>query len=831
MRTWHVLDNGVVDPVGTLVCVHGNPTWSYAWRELASTANRWRVVAVDALNMGFSERTGTNRRLAGHIADLGAVTSALAIEGPVVTVAHDWGGPISLGWALAHLDQVAGLVLLNTGVARPAGLRIPPLIQAVRSRPMRRASCVATPAFLRGALALAHPSLPPATRRGFIAPYPSPRSRVGIGHFVEDIPFTAEHPTNATLDEIAAQLHRLAETPALLLWGARDPVFSAAFLADLRQRLPHASVHRYPGAGHLVMEDVKAAPVILAWLDTITAPTTPSPPATAPRAAIGRNGDDGTRLWSALERRSDDDAAAVAEMDPDGSVEPARTASFAELARRVEMVAGRLAAAGVEPGNRVAPLLPPGIDLVEMVYACWRLGAVVVAVDAALGIRGLTRALRAARPDQIVSDWRGLTLARGLHLPGRSLSLTTLPSAVARPLGVHASLAAPVGSHPAPEPRDEAGPDDLAAVVFTSGSTGPSKGVVYRHRQLEAQRDALVATYSIGQDDRLVAAFAPFAIFGPALGITSVVPAMDVSSPATLDAAAFADAANAIGATIAFASPAALANIVATTTGLDARQQAAVARLRAVASAGAPVSPDLLRSVGRCFPNAEIYTPYGMTEVMPVTDSTLGEIDAAGPGDGVCVGLPIEGVELVVTAIDESGRSTWDVVERSGVSGEICVRAAHTSDGYDALWATQNSARRGGWHRTGDVGHLDETGRLWIEGRTAHLVLTSDGPVTPVGIELRAERVAGVKRAAAVGVGPAGTQQLVVVVATEEPTTGVVAGAPMAEAVRAVIPTDVAAVLTTAALPVDRRHNSKIERLQIADWAASVLAGGRVRRL
>jgi acyl-coenzyme A synthetase/AMP-(fatty) acid ligase len=188
-------------------------------------------------------------------------------------------------------------------------------------------------------------------------------------------------------------------------------------------------------------------------------------------------------------------------------------------------------------------------------------------------------------------------------------------------------------------------------------------------------------------------------------------------------------------------------------------------------------------------------------------------------------------VELAVSAIDTAGQSTWDFVEEIGLTGEICIRAAHTSDGYDALWATQNSTRRAGWHRSGDVGHLDQAGRLWIEGRTAHLILTADGPLTPVGLEHQAESVAGVKQAAAVGVGPAETQQLVLVVSTTEPTKDVVASEELAEAVRAAISTDVAAVLTAKRLPVDRRHNAKIERTRIAAWAESVLAGHRVRRL
>ncbi len=830
-RTWHVLDNGVVDPIGTLLCVHGNPTWSYMWRDLASRSTRWRVVAVDALNMGFSERTGGNRRLAGHVADLSAVTAALRIEGPVVTVAHDWGGPISLGWARTHLDQLAGVVLMNTGVARPEGVRIPALIQAVRTRATLRATCVASPVFLRGALRLARPSLSKEVHQAYLMPYARSATRAGIGHFVDDIPFTPGHASYTPLDDIAGSLEFLAKTPALLLWGAKDPVFSSAFLADLHARLPHASVHRYAEAGHLVMEDVRGAPVILDWLEAVTSPTSPTLASAPPAASTGERFDNGRRLWAALEGRRNDEDIAVAEMSPDGSAKVSRSATFAELEQQVKILADRLAAAGLQSGDRVAPLIPPGIDLVAIVYACWQAGAVVVAADAALGGRGIARALRAARPDYVVADWRGLAFARGLRLRATMLSLNPMPRAVQRTLGVAASLADPVDASSARDLGSRPGPDDPAAVVFTSGSTGPSKAVVYRHGQLEAQRDALATTYSLSRDDRLVAAFAPFAIFGPALGMSSVVPAMDISSPATLDAGAFANAAHAIGATIAFASPAALANVVATSDGLDDGQRDAMARLRAVASAGAPISTTALRVASQKFANANIHTPYGMTEVMPVTDISLEEIDVAGWGNGVCVGRPINGVELAVTGIGALGQSTWDFIDEPAATGEICVRAAHASAGYDRLWAIQNQTWRDGWHRTGDVGHIDRDGRLWVEGRTSHLILSADGPVTPVGVEHRAELVDGVHQAAAVGVGPAGTQQLVVVISTTERRAGVIADPQLTDAVRQVVPFDVAAVLTARHLPVDRRHNSKIKRERIASWAESVLAGARVARL
>ena len=120
LRTWHVLDNGVAPQAGTLLCVHGNPTWSYLWRRFLSCADPgWRVVAVDQLGMGYSERRNVPRTLAARIDDLDAITSELGITGHVVLAAHDWGGPISLGWAQRHLDQITGLILTNTGVAVP----------------------------------------------------------------------------------------------------------------------------------------------------------------------------------------------------------------------------------------------------------------------------------------------------------------------------------------------------------------------------------------------------------------------------------------------------------------------------------------------------------------------------------------------------------------------------------------------------------------------------------------------------------------------------------------------------------------------------------------
>jgi acyl-coenzyme A synthetase/AMP-(fatty) acid ligase len=377
----------------------------------------------------------------------------------------------------------------------------------------------------------------------------------------------------------------------------------------------------------------------------------------------------------------------------------------------------------------------------------------------------------------------------------------------------------------------EAGPDDEAAVLFTSGATGPAKGVVYRHRQASAQIAALREVYGITGDDRLVAAFPPFALYGPAVGIPSAVPA--VRKPGALTAAALADAVAAVDATMIFASPAALRNVVATAPELTAAQRAALAGVRRVVSAGAPVPASLLHALGDVLPQATPHTPYGMTEALPVTDVALGEIDAAGPGNGVCVGRPLPGVDVAVVPLAPGARLTRE----PGVTGEISVAAPHVKDRYDQLWAVQRgSAREPGRHRTGDVGHLDTEGRLWVEGRLVHVIATAAGPVTPVGIEQRAEAVDGVAMAAAVGVGPAGTQQVVVVVVPEpglaarRPGARLLAVAPLTDAVRAGAGVPVAAVLVVDALPVDIRHAAKIDRTRVARWAERVLAGERAGR-
>jgi len=791
-RVWHLLDtlpSGEPD-VGTLLCVHGNPTWSYLWRGLLAAAPPgWRVIAVDQLGMGWSQRLERPRTLAQRVEDLGRLTAALGITGPVVTVAHDWGGPVSLGWALAHREQLRGVVLTNTAVHQPTRSRGPAAIRLTHLPGVRQLSCVLTPAFVRAATALSRPAVPSEVRDAFAAPYATADRRGAVGDFVADIPLAPGHPSAPTLDAIAEGLRTL-QVPALLLWGPRDPVFGEAHLRDLRERLPHAGLHRYEGASHLVTEDApRYAADVVTWLNELDAPP-------APTALVTRH----PPLWAQIEDRRHDEGPAVVEV---GGVH----VSWAQLHHRVTAMAGGLVKAGVRPGQRVALLVPPGADLTATVYAVWRAGGVIVVADRGLGLRSMGRALRGASVDHVIGTARGLAAARVMRLPGTRIGTRALP-------GVGFDL---------PEVADDA----ECAVVFTSGATGPPKGVVYRHSQVQAQVALIRDTYELSRDDRLVAAFAPFAIYGPALGVASAVPDVDVTRPATLTAAALAQAVAAIGASVVFASPAALRNVVATSDLLEPLQRKVLGDVRLLMSAGAPVSVPLLRALQQVLPAAELHTPYGMTEALPVTDVSLAELEAAGEGQGVCVGRSLPGVDVRVSPLSASGAADAPLTHEPEVTGEVCVRSAHVKDRYDALWATeQRSSRDVGWHRTGDVGHLDTEGRVWVEGRLQHVVTTPGGPLTPVGVEQRVEALAEVRAAAVVGVGPVGTQAMAVVVVPESGSIRT-AVAPLAliDRVRAVAGAEVAAVLVRDALPVDIRHASKVDRTAVARWAAHVLAG------
>lgn len=852
-RRWHYLDNNEllreqgVTPRGTILAVHGNPTYSFLFRHLYRDDIPWRVVAVDQLEMGYSERSGEERLVQDRITDLSLFTDSLGLRGPVVTVGHDWGGIISIGWALDNRHDVVGMILSNTAIYQPLGESLPASLQLATSKGFLPFSTSRTDAFLRTTVNLSRPPLSKAVQKAFYAPYRGVHRRHGIENFVADIPATAEHPSRATLERLASGIRDL-DVPTLMLWGPRDVVFSDRYLRDLLERIPHADVHRFEGASHLVWEDAPAADVVARWLDArFGTGAFPSGHEVAEReraAAVSSFAEqpEYRRLGSLLTERAKDPAtrysSAIVEMLEDGP----RTISWHLLDKRVTELATGLRAHGVAPGARVSVLVKPGADLTAVLFACLRLGAVAVIADAGLGIKGLTRAVVGSHPDYVIGIPTALAAARSLHWPGERISVRTLPTVDRAILKVTTSIDELMregeqihhlgGERDIPEPH----PDNDALILYTSGSTGPAKGAVYTHRQASAMFAAVGETLHLRPERGLVAGFAPFALLGPALGAPSIVPQMDVTRPGELTAAALANAVDLLGSPAVFTAPAALANIVDTANELTPMQRAALERVPSFFSAGAPIPAPLLRRLRELMPHAIAYSPYGMTECLAVSAIDLDGIEAAGAGNGVCVGRPIPRVQVAIAPLDAEGKPGNTAVTTPGIVGEVLVRAPHVRDRYLHLWdTTARSKRIEGYHATGDVGHLDAEGRLWIEGRAAHVVSSAHGPVTPVQIETAAESVSWVRRAGACGVGPEGTQQLVVIVETigtfrpGKPSTPIPATPEeqreVRDAVKAQTGRDITAVFVTRTLPTDIRHNSKIDRSRLATWAEAELSG------
>ena len=769
---WHVLDTGAA-PRGTIVCVHGNPSWGYLWREaLVALSPEWRVIAVDQTGMGYSGRPGP-RRLAQRIDELVRFCAHEA-PGPIVLVAHDWGGPVAVG-ASAALD-VRALILSNTALALPPDVAVPPLIAAARS--LTRLACRVTPAFVDGAAAMTDR----VHREALRAPYRSISRRRAVADFVADIPVRSTDPSYDALARAATTFDGLT-CPILLLWGGRDPVFHDRFLRDLRRRAPNANVERFAHAGHFLPLDEPIGPIIRDWLEHALRRPTTSPAASVDEIPFRSVLDD-------LAARSGDSSFVYE--GPDGSL------TWGDLAARSTTAASALAEAGVTRGDRIGLLVPPSVELLVATLATWKVGAVAVAVDSSAGIGALRRLVRAAAPTLVIGTPTTVAAAHlGRFAPGARLA------AFARLAGVVDLRRARGALEPVTLRRD-----DAAALVHTSGATGAAKPVRYSHGAIVAQRGAVEQLWRRASGTSFTTSFGAFMLLAPALGARCVRPDFDVDRPAELTFDILAAAARSVDA--AWLSPAAARRVVATAQG---RRLA----LPLVMLAGAPISASLARQIGE-ITGGDVRAPYGMTECLPVTDGSNPQ--RTGPRAGTCTGTALAGAAVVITGLDDvNGADLAD-----GSWGEILVSEPWMFDGYDAHWSTDEvttiwrSGRR--FHRTGDVGYLWH-GDLFQLGRAGHVIHTARGPLASVAIE---EPVADALtcRVAALAVGPPGASVVALVLEDRRDLT--LAPAELAERARAAAPCPVAAVLI-GPLPTDRRHQSKLDRTELARSVGTVLAG------
>jgi haloalkane dehalogenase len=257
----HVLDEG---QGSTVLMLHGNPTWSFFFRNLVlGLRGRHRVIAPDYIGCGLSDKPDEKNyeyTLKRRVDDLAALIEQLEIRGPITLLMHDWGGMIGMAYAARYPERIDRLVLLNTAAFHlPKGKRLPRSLWLCRETPLGELIIRDTGLFtsLLARWAVCRP-MEQGVREAYLWPYRLPEERAGLLRFVQDIPLRPGDPSYALVSEVQAQVPRFNMLPSLILWGEKDFVFDRHFLREWQRLLPAAEVHRFPNAGHYVLEDAGA---------------------------------------------------------------------------------------------------------------------------------------------------------------------------------------------------------------------------------------------------------------------------------------------------------------------------------------------------------------------------------------------------------------------------------------------------------------------------------------------------------------------------------------------------------------------------------------------
>jgi len=530
-----------------------------------------------------------------------------------------------------------------------------------------------------------------------------------------------------------------------------------------------------------------------------------------------------------------DISALLADFARESPSQPAVISPTGSLnAQELDEISGRCAIGlrrrGIGPGVKTVLMVTPGVEFTVLTFGLLKAGAIIVVVDPGIGWRNLSLCLGQARPAAFVGVPKA-HLGRILFGWGRSTIETNIVVGPWRLPGwvPYSKL---INEEIGPQFPKSPDPDATAAIVFTSGSTGTPKGVIYTRRMFGAQARLLQRHFCIQPGEVDLATFPLFALFDPAMRVTSVFPEMDFTKPGRANPAIITETIRRHHVTHMFGSPALLDGL-----GLyGERERVKLGGVRRVLSAGAPVRSHVLSRISAMIDEgAEIHTPYGATEALPVCSIPGREALAENSvGRGVCVGRPLEGVGLTIIRISDEPITHWsdDLTAPGGQVGEIVVWGDNVSRSYHERPDADRLAKIPGpdgrtRHRMGDLGFLDEKGRVWFCGRKSQRVTTEGGELYTIPCESVFNQHPAVRRTALVGLGGRPRQRPVLCVELADRRRGVDSlrselvelgqTHPSSRAVRD--------ILFHPGFPVDVRHNAKIFREKLAIWAAARLPG------
>ncbi|MCG5052690.1 MAG: AMP-binding protein [Myxococcales bacterium] len=559
----------------------------------------------------------------------------------------------------------------------------------------------------------------------------------------------------------------------------------------------------------------------------MNAPPVSSPPAVAPERG------DVVNVAACLPQIAAAQPERLALAEPAGAGGRYRELTYRQLDEQSDQVARGLAAIGIGQGVRAVLMVPPGPHFFSLAFGMAKAGVVPVMIDPGLPRKHLAACIDEAAPEAFIGSPKA-HVARALFGWGQRTVGMNVVVGGSRVWGGRAGVSWSEVLRRGAEARGPAlaptRAEDVAAILFTSGSTGVPKGAVYTQANFAAQVAAIREIAGLGDAEIDLPTFPLFALFDPALGMSTVVPQMDFTRPARANPRRILRALTARRVTNMFASPALLRTLVRYAVPAGER----VWGLRRIVSAGAPVSPALVKELLQLMPNGKVVTPYGATEALPVAVIESDEILRVGArsaaGQGICVGRPVAGVDVAIIPLHDEPIGVWRDELRlpPPTRGEIVVRGPQVTRSYwgrpqaDALAKIPTADGVGFWHRMGDVGAFDDEGRLWFCGRKAHRVVLADGHVLfSVACEGVFNAHPAVRRSALVGVTLGGETHSIVCV-ERDPAAG--AWPRLATALRALgqaCPETqrIHHFLAHPGFPVDIRHNAKIDREALALWA------------
>lgn len=504
--------------------------------------------------------------------------------------------------------------------------------------------------------------------------------------------------------------------------------------------------------------------------------------------------------------------------------------TFRQLDQESDRLAAALENIGISKGARTVLMVRPSLDFFALTFALFKCGAVPVMVDPGMGIKRLIRCLEESQSAAFI----GISKAHALRVlfPKYFKSIQISVTVGRRWFWGGHSLSSLTNAPWRPYAMAETRPEETAAVLFTTGSTGPAKGVIYTHGIFNAQIQLIRSQFGIEPGEVDLPTFPLFALFAPALGMTAVIPDMDPTRPGFVNPKRIREAIVNQGVTNMFASPALLNRV----GGYWKPKKVKFTSIKRVVSAGAPVSPSNIEQFSKLLnEQAEIHTPYGATEAMPVTSIGSIEIlsetkELSQKGYGNCVGKPLAGITLRIIKITDAPIPQWtdNLVLPDGEIGEIVVQGNNITRHYynrpDADDAAKIIDGPCFWHRMGDIGWRDQSGRIWFCGRKNHRVITDNGVHFTIPCEAIFNQHPQVFRSALVGIGPENHKTPVICIETHRPknhNTPKKLKEELLDLGRQHVHTaPIESILFHKRFPVDIRHNSKIFREKLAVWAS-----------